>query len=121
MAHILIIDDDDQIREMLKIMFEKKGYQVSLAENGAVAINAFMKNPADIILTDIFMPEKEGIEIIMELKELHPDLKIIAMSGGGKVAPEAYLKIAKRLGAEITFTKPVDISKLMNAVEVLVN
>ncbi|MCP4350056.1 MAG: response regulator [Desulfobacterales bacterium] len=119
MARILIIDDDVEIREMLKEVFEQEGYETVIAPDGEVAVKCYRDQQADVVITDIIMPEKEGIETIMELKQEFPDVRIIAISGGGRISPDNYLKMAKDFGAMRTFTKPVRIEKLLEAVKEL--
>jgi len=77
------------------------------------------ENPMDLVITDIIMPEKEGLEIITEFRREYPSVKLIAISGGGRIGPANYLKMAKLLGAERTFAKPVDTSQLLSAIEEL--
>jgi len=102
---------------MLKLTLERKGHQVTEAVDGVKAIALF--NPADIdlVVTDIVMPEKEGIETIMELRAKDPAVKIIAISGGGRIGPEDYLSWARRFGVQHTFTKPVNRDELLNAID----
>jgi YesN/AraC family two-component response regulator len=119
MPSILIIDDDAQILKMLRQILERESYDVTEAFNGKQGLRLYRKNPTDLVITDIIMPEKEGIEIIIELKRDYPDVKIIAISGGGRINPEDYLDIAKRLGAHRIFTKPVERKELLNAVREL--
>ena len=119
MARILIIDDEVQILNMLRQMLEGEGYEVIDAPNGKEGIRRYRENPADLIITDILMPEKEGIETIQELKRDFPDVKIIAMSGGGRVGPGDYLHLAKMLGAQHTFAKPIEREELLKAVREL--
>ncbi len=120
MAHILIIDDEHQIRLMLRKLFESEGYKVTVASDGNEGIRRYHENPVDLIITDLIMPEKEGIETIWELKNKYPDVKIIAMSGGGKVKPEGYLHLAEQLGAIQTFSKPIRKEELLVAVKGLI-
>ena len=120
MARILIIDDDVQILDMLRQTLEREGYEVVDAPNGKEGIRLYREDPADLIITDIIMPEKEGIEIIVELKRDFPNVKIIAISGGGQIGSEEYLRIAKGLGALRTFTKPVEREELLGAVQELI-
>ena len=119
MANILIIDDDDQFRTMLRKMIERNGYEVIEASDGKEGINLYRKNPTDIIITDLIMPGKDGIETIQELKKDFPDIKIIAISGGGRIGPQDYLHLAKMLGAKRTFTKPIELPELLKAIEEL--
>ena len=117
MSKILIIDDEPYILLMLKKMLEKAGYEVDLASNGRQGLELFQKDSADMVITDIIMPDKEGLEIIMEMKQTHPDLKIIAISGGGRISPESYLECAKHFGASRVFQKPFRQKELMLAVK----
>ena len=119
MARILIIDDDVQILDMLRQTLEREGFEVVDAPNGEEGIRLYREDPADLIITDIIMPEKEGIETIMELKRDFPDVKIIAISGGGRVDPEEYLHMAEKLGAKRTFAKPVEREDLLKAIQEL--
>ena len=119
MARILIIDDEVQIRDMLRQMLEREGYEVMDAPGGKEGLRLFRENSIDLIITDIIMPEKEGIEIIMELRQQFPDVKIIAISGGGRLDPAQYLRIAKSVGAQYAFAKPVEREELFKAVREL--
>lgn len=121
MASLLIIDDDFEVREMLRQMFERCGHEVVAAHNGGAAIMILNEKPVDLIITDIIMPEKEGVETITEIKRDFPNIKIIAISGGGLLGPDVYLEIAKTVGAERTFTKPVERNKLLKAIEDLLD
>ena len=117
MARILIIDDESQIRSMLRIMLERVGYEVIEAADGMEGIRQYRDNPADLIITDLIMPNKDGIGMIIELKKEFPAVKIIAMSGGGVNRPEGYLDGAKKLGATRTLTKPIDRDEMLSAVK----
>ncbi len=117
MARILIIDDESQIRSMLRLMLERVGYEVIEAADGLEGIRQYRDNPADLIITDLIMPNKDGIGMIIELKKEFPKVKIIAMSGGGVNRPEGYLDGAKKLGATRTLTKPIDRDQMLAAVK----
>ncbi|MDJ0986413.1 MAG: response regulator [Desulfobacterales bacterium] len=117
MARILIIDDESQIRSMLRLMLERVGYEVMEAADGMEGIRQYRDNPADLIITDLIMPNKDGIGMIIELKKEFPAVKIIAMSGGGVNRPEGYLDGAKKLGATRTLTKPIDRDEMLSAVK----
>ena len=117
MARILIIDDEPQIRSMLKLMLEREGYEVVEAPDGVEGIEVYRQNPADLIITDLIMPNKDGIGMIIDLKKEFPDVNIIAMSGGGLNKPDGYLKGAKKLGAACTLTKPIDREEMLRAVK----
>jgi len=105
-ARILVIEDDSDLRQVLKIMLEKEKYRVFEAENGIIGLKAFKKEKFDLVITDIIMPEKEGIETIFELKRINPEVKIIAISGGGRIAAEEYLSMAKNFGVSKVLSKP---------------
>lgn len=117
MARILIIDDESQIRSMLRLMLERVGYEIAEAPDGIEGIRQYRENPADLIITDLIMPNKDGIGMIIDLKKEFPKVKIIAMSGGGVNRPEGYLDGAKKLGATRTLTKPIDREEMLKAVK----
>ncbi|MCK5100468.1 MAG: response regulator [Desulfobacteraceae bacterium] len=119
MAHILIIDDDEQILTMLKQAIERKGYKVTTAINGKEGIKLYKETLADVVITDIVMPEMEGLEAIRKLTKEYKDIKIIALSGGGFVSPDEYLKLAKQFGAKYAFAKPVNLKELINSIKEL--
>ena len=119
MNKILIIDDEHHILLMLKKMLERNGFEVDLAANGNEGLDLFKKSPSDLVITDIIMPEKEGLETIREMRRLRSDLKIIAMSGGGKVSADNYLEIAKIFGASKVMEKPFSQQEMVSAVKEL--
>ncbi len=119
MAKILVIDDEPYILLLLKKMLEKEGYQVDMATNGVEGIELYHKHGADLIITDIVMPEKEGLETIINLKAENPSLKVIAISGGGRVDSREYLHSAQLLGAEKIFQKPFKKDEIVQAVREL--
>lgn len=121
MARILIIDDDSSLRRLLRRFLENAGYEVADASNGRIALEMQRNNPADLIITDIFMPEKEGTEFIMDMSDEFPKVKVIAMSGGGNIADVDYLNLAQNLGALRTFQKPFSQRELLAAVEELLS
>lgn len=116
MAKILVLDDEPSILLMIKKMLEKEGHEVELALNGLEGMALFEKNKPDLVVTDIIMPEKEGLETILELRKKHPELKIIAISGGGRIGPQGYLPSAKYLGADMVFQKPLVQKEFVQAV-----
>lgn len=116
---ILIIDDDEQIRILLQQMMEWAGFEVMLAENGKVAMQKQSARPADLVITDLIMPEQEGLETISQLKKEYAEIKIIAISGGGRIGPEAYLPAALELGADKVFSKPFDVQEIVASVREL--
>lgn len=113
---ILIVDDEEQMRLALRKMLEREGYSVREAENGDKAIRIHREKQADLIITDIIMPEKEGLGTIVEIKSEFPDTKIFAMSGGGKNSPEQYLRMANGLGVDRVFVKPFNREDILSAV-----
>ena len=116
MARILIIDDEPNVRSMLRRMLHQAGHQVSEASNGAEGIKLYEQNQPDLIITDILMPEKEGIETIIALHRADPDLPIIAISGGGRSGGTNFLSSAEKLGARHTLSKPFRGDQLLSAV-----
>lgn len=121
MLRILIIDDDEQIRVLLQQMMEWAGYDVRVAENGRIAMQMQSEQPADLVITDLIMPEQEGLETISWLKKEHDGVKIIAISGGGRIGPEAYLPAALELGADKVFSKPFDVQEIVASVNELLD
>ena len=117
----MIVDDDPMIREMLTQAFKNENYDVIDAPDGKTALNKFSTENVDVVITDIIMPDMEGIETIRELRKIKPDAKIIAFSGGGSISPEGYLKIASSMGAQYTFQKPISIKELSEAVKDLLD
>jgi DNA-binding response OmpR family regulator len=115
-ARILIIDDDDQIRRMLCQALEQAGYEAVEARDGQEGLEHFRATPIDLIITDILMPGKEGLETIMELRRAVPGIKIIAISGGGQTGNMTFLEVARYLGAQRALQKPFELRELLNAV-----
>jgi DNA-binding response OmpR family regulator len=117
LAKILIIDDNPDILQLYGRALRQAGHEVVEAPDGRVGIRLYREDPADLVITDIVMPEKEGIETIRELRRDFPDAKIIAISGGGSaMTSSTCLMLAKRLGAERTLGKPIKISELLEVV-----
>ncbi len=113
---ILVVDDDASIREFLRRLFEKNGYAVREAADGREALRLMREAPADCVVTDIIMPEKEGIETILEIRRGFPETQIVAISGGGRIGPLDYLKMAGLMGARRVFAKPLRSAELLEAV-----
>lgn len=117
MSRILIIDDEQPIRTLLRMLFEREDHEVVEAQNGNDGLRLYRENPADLVITDLIMPEKEGIETIMDLRREFPDAKIIAISGGGDIGvANDYLPIAKAMGVERIFSKPLGLTEMLDAV-----
>lgn len=117
MKRILIIDDEPHILTMLERMLGSEKYEIETAANGAEGIWKFKSKGADLVITDIIMPDKEGLETIREMRKMAPDLKIIAMSGGGKVSADNYLPMAEKFGAASILAKPFTKKEMVAAVE----
>lgn len=124
MTRILIIEDDTLSREWLESLLSRNGYLVDSATNGKEGVQLFRANPAELVITDIVMPEKDGIETITDLKRTYPGVKIIAISGGER-RPEGisrnYLHSAKLLGANRALQKPISNDELLTAIRDLLN
>lgn len=121
MARVLVIDDETAIAVMLKKMIERAGHEVEIASNGNDGLLVFESFQPDLLITDIVMPEKEGLELILELRKKKEKLKIIAISGGGRFQYQGYLTSAKHLGADRVFQKPLDHKEFMNVISDLLN
>jgi len=120
MASILLIEDDAPVRRIISMMLEKEGHEVSEAADGELGIQIYRERSIDLVITDIIMPNKEGLEMIKELKKEYPDVKIIAISGGGKIEGRHYLKLAKKFGVDLTFEKPFNWQKLIESVNEII-
>ncbi len=120
MKTVLVVDDDSQIRKLLRRTLENRGYQVSEAANGLEAERMYKSNRPDLMITDIVMPEKEGIETILDLIRYDPTATVIAISGGGRIPSDKYLKLAKQLGAARVFEKPLNLAELVDGVDALI-
>jgi CheY-like chemotaxis protein len=112
MSRILLIDDDDALRKMLRLTLVELGHSVIEARNGREGLEAHARHPIDVVLTDIIMPEKEGLETIMELRRGQTPARIVAMSGGGRIDAQDCLALARRLGAQSVLEKPFTIEQM---------
>lgn len=123
MARILVVDDEPAVRELLRQILEGAGHQVFEAANGKVAMVRLAKQPADLVIVDMLMPEKDGVEVIIEVKEQYPDLGIIAVSGGGRGLDAGFnLMVAQDFGAHRTLGKPFTRQQVLELVgEMLVS
>ena len=119
MREILLIDDDECFRGMLFKLLSRNGYAVVACNDGREGVELFRKNPEFLVITDLIMPGQEGIDTILQLLQEFPGVKIIAMSGGGRVAPGIYLDSASCLGASRIFVKPFDNGEFLAAVRAL--
>ncbi len=116
MAGVLIVEDDADLREMLRDALEKRKFTVITAANGREALARFRPSVVDLVVTDLLMPEEDGLMVIMKIRELKPSVKMIAISGGGKAGPGSYLLMASTLGADHVFSKPFLPSELVQKV-----
>jgi DNA-binding response OmpR family regulator len=117
---ILVIDDDEALRSLLTQILHRAGHQVREAANGAIGLREFRREPADLVITDLIMPEKEGLETIMELRKEFPKVPLVAVSGGGRNGPNDYLTLAKQLGARQTVCKPFSRDEILQAIDAAV-
>lgn len=119
MPRILVVDDDPLVRAMLHQVLERAGYEVEVAEDGESAYRLCQEHPIDLIIMDMVMPGKGGAETIAEVRRDFPEVRIVAMSGGGRTGPYGYLKLAERFGAERVFPKPLERDTILEAIDEL--
>jgi CheY-like chemotaxis protein len=113
---ILVVDDEPALREMLALTLERAGYQTATAADGAAGVQCLEQSRFDLVITDMLMPGCDGLEFIADLRERFPRTRIVAMSGGGHIAGETYLKMARGLGAHGALAKPFTQDELRAAV-----
>ncbi len=117
MAKILVVDDEEPIRTLISKILEKDGHSVMESENGQHACDTYQDAEIDLIVTDLVMPEKNGIEMIIQLKKTHPDVKVIAISGGSGFSGQIdLLSVAQLLGAKHVIKKPFTVDQVRSAV-----
>jgi DNA-binding response OmpR family regulator len=116
MARIEIIDDDAAVRDSLSLALEANGHEVRSAEAGDTGVVLAREFHPDLVLTDIIMPGCEGIETILAIKSEHPGIRIIAMSGGGRIGNRDHLELAQEMGADAALEKPFDEDTLLKAI-----
>jgi DNA-binding response OmpR family regulator len=131
MAKLLVIDDEEDIRFVLKEILERAGYEVDVAADAKEGLDLLRENRADLVITDIIMPGKDGVETVYDIRMEFPNTRIIVISGGGNVAPleyepnaimtTAYLASASAAGADVTLTKPFEREELLTAIRVLLD
>ena len=120
MSHILVIDDEEGVRVVLRRLLQHAAHDVWVAANGNEGLHLCRQHAMDVVITDICMPEKDGLSTIRDFRRNYPHLKIIAISGGGVGSAPDYLKAARYLGAQLAFEKPVEFSLLQSAIQLLV-
>jgi DNA-binding NtrC family response regulator len=118
-AIILVVDDDTPMRSSMRRSLEREGYTVIEAGNANEALAQLKHTPAQLVITDIIMPDADGLELVFALHRSHPAIKIIAISGGGQFAPEFHLDLASRAGASAVLSKPFQTDVLLNQVRTL--
>lgn len=116
MSSILVVDDDAQVLDVMSEMLRLEGHSVTVAENGRRAVERIQIDSFDLVITDLIMPEKEGLETIADIRKYCGDLPIIAISGGGRVGPADYLETARFIGANVALAKPFGRQELIRAV-----
>ena len=121
MARILIIEDDQEVRQLLATLLQRAGHEVAQARDGQEGIHSHRKHPSDLVITDLIMPRKEGLETIIDMRSEFPSLKIIAISGGARGSNEDYLRTAELCGAARIFRKPFANEALLRAVDELLD
>jgi DNA-binding response OmpR family regulator len=119
MGSILVIDDDRAMRSTVRKILEREGHEVREATDGEDGLRVFRARPADVVVTDLIMPGKEGIETLLELREEAPEVRILVISGGGTVLADTTLDDAEALGADASLPKPFTVDQLRNAVAAL--
>ena len=117
MANILLIDDEPLVVETLSSAIISKRHTVVTAANGVEGMKKFTEGSFDLVITDIIMPDKEGIELIMEMKRHAPGVKIIAISGGGRTGNVEFLKMATKLGAVASLKKPIRLAEFYSVLD----
>lgn len=117
MAHILLIDDDPAVQELFVQVLKGAGYTVTLASDGREGMRRMREETPDLIISDIMMPDMDGLEVLMELRAEKPELPVIVISGGMRSSAFSFLPHAKKMGASLTFEKPVDMDVLLKGIQ----
>ncbi|HEX6692557.1 MAG TPA: response regulator [Burkholderiales bacterium] len=119
-TRVLVVDDNEDLRNTIGALLQADGFDVVLAADGQAALAQHQVRPVDVVLTDLFMPDKDGIETIVELRKLSPGVKIVAMSGWTSSQGSDYLQVAREIGASVTLQKPFDPEELSRVLRRLV-
>ncbi len=114
---ILLVDDEPSVLKSLELVLERAGFDVLAVNDGRLAVESMQSGRFDLVLTDLVMPDREGVETIIELRRTHPHLPIIAMSGGGMGSADLYLSVAAQVGANATLLKPFSEAQLLSVIE----
>ncbi len=121
MARILIVDDEELVRAALVLLLERESHELCEASDGVEALVQIRKHPPDLVVIDLFMPDKDGFEVIRDIRDIAPNLKIIAISGGAPIGVWNILQFAANFGADETFAKPIDQDILLSSVSRLLS
>lgn len=116
MCRILVIEDDRKLRELMCETLTEHEYEVRAARNGVMGLHLLEEAAVDLVISDIFMPEKDGLEVIREIRAVSPDMKIIVVSGGGRLGKETYLQAAMSMGANYALGKPFNLQEFIDLV-----
>jgi len=116
MIRILVIDDEPSVLDVLRKILQTEGYEVITAANGEEGLELFRQISCDLVITDMVMPVKDGLQTILDLRKEEPDLPVVAMSGGGTISKERYLVVAGYLDRVITIPKPFSVESITEAV-----
>jgi DNA-binding response OmpR family regulator len=114
---VCVIEDDELQRQALALTLREAGYEVFEADDGEGGIDLVRREKPDVVITDILMPKTEGIETIQKIRAISPDIRIVAISGGGRVSLELNLNLARQFGAHVCLSKPIAPGKLCAAIE----
>lgn len=120
MKSILLVDDEKVFADGLKLLLEKHGYSVTTANNGEEGLNTFFSKPFDLLITDIRMPGNNGLQLISDIRKRNDRVKILAMSGGGYIPADDYLRISKLFGADRILPKPFLFDQLLDEIKALI-
>ena len=120
MAQVLVVDDDDQVRKLISLVLQQEGHTVVEASNGKMAIQHIQEAEINLVISDIVMPDMDGLELIRGIRRIHPGIKILAISGAGKEGPGLYLNMAEQFGADAILTKPFAPDQLIEQVSALI-
>src|SRR5262245_49424881 len=118
---VLVVDDNEDLRATVQALLQADGFEVAVAADVEAALAQHRERPADVVVTDLFMPDKDGIETIIELRKLYPSVKIVAISGWTSTRGSDYLQVAREIGAAATLQKPFDPQELSRVVRELVS
>jgi len=121
MANILVVEDDPFVSDMLSQVLTRANHNVRVATDGEDAVTVLKTFVPDVMVTDILMPKKSGTTLISEVRAQHPNMEIIAISGGGRADPIGYLDLSEELGAAISFAKPVDNDAILMTIDLLLS